>query len=94
MTTLTYNSTTDRYEASVDGQFVEVDSDVYAEERQGIMKEIACEQGLLTREQSLEDLTKKDHDRLYWQADAELLSAEIWLDPPMDGVYVDGKPLE
>lgn len=90
MTQLTYNNNTGRYQATVDGDLIEVDGDEYVETRREIMKDMARVD--MDFEGDLADLPENDYNRLYDAAEKEIESAEGWLDVPKAGLYINGEP--
>jgi len=77
MTMLAWNNNADNYQATVDGDLVEVDGDVFAESVQDLTKEYVKE-GM-------------DADVARDKAEDELLVAEGWcFSTPMHGVSING----
>ena len=93
-TTLQWNNDTGRYQATVDNQLIEVDGDVYAEARRDMMKhELVADGNVLEqdiRTFDLHTLPQETYDEYYDRAESAIGKAELWLAPPMDGLYIDG----
>lgn len=88
-TKLIYNNAIDMYEAVVEGDLIQVDDDSYALVRRDIMHDMAEVEGITERD--LADWPEDVYDRLYWAADDEINTAEVWLARPMRGLFVNGE---
>lgn len=91
MTQLTWNNDAGRYQAQVEGVgLVEVDGDTYAEDRREMMVDFMRARNLGEKREDLDDLPKEVYNTLYDEAEHQLESAEVWLAPPMAGLYING----
>lgn len=88
-TRLIYNYTSDMYEANLDGHHIEVNPDVYSESVTDYILDHALEQGY-SNLTDVHTLPEEEYDRLHDEAECYLLCAEVWDNPPMDGLYIDG----